>query len=827
MPLADDLVALASLAGNTVVAAAATDAWETVRKGIVRLFGRGGERRAQLAESWLDTAQAQLAAISEAEVERARPALAQRWADRLADLIEEDPAAADGLKLLVGKVQALLPTAVLSAANYTVIVGRDQNIATASGVAAGQMRDSVVAGQGGTAIGTLTYQPRDIEGLPVSLPPRPVLLAGREELLAKLDAHLLPQVSASPRVMALYGLGGIGKTSVAVEYAHRRLATVGLAWFMSAQDPTLLTAEFARLAAQLGVRELADMRDPVASVHAVLARYETQWLLVFDNTPNYAAIRNFLPPAGKGRVLLTSQSALWPSGQAIEVTSLDVATATEFLITRTGIADTRNSAALALELGGLPLALEQAASYVQATASSLADYLTFFQERRPELLGRGEPADYAGTVATTWSLAFAKLNQTAPEAADLLRFLASLAPEPVPLDLLRPSEGLKTQLFLEDSSLLKPLLAGSLTVHDAVAALRRYSLVTQAGPGLVLVHRLVQAVTLDHMPDEEVAQWRQAAAVLIEAAIPPDIMLPTAWSTCAALLPHVQEVLADHSRGIAKMAAYLGWSGSYAAARDLLAKVVDARTKMLGVEHPLTLKARHSMAYWTGMAGDAAGARDQLAALLLLQERVLGSEHPETLTARGNLAGWSGQAGDPVAARDLYFALVPLRQRVLGPEHPDTWTARQGLAHWTGMAGDPGSARDQLAALVPLRERVLGPEHPATLAARGNLAGWTGKAGDAESARDLNAALLPLRERVLGPEHPATLTTRAFLARWTGEAGDTASACDQYAKLLPIQERILGNDHPETIMTRSILSRWRAATDYGDGPGHAVNRGGS
>jgi hypothetical protein len=143
MPLADDLVALASLAGNTVVAAAATDAWETVRKGIVQLFGRGGKRRAQMAGSWLDTAQAQLAALSEAELERARVALAQRWADRLADLIEEDPAAADGLKLLVGKVQAQLPTVVLSAVNYSAVAGRDQNIAADSGVAAGLMQDSV------------------------------------------------------------------------------------------------------------------------------------------------------------------------------------------------------------------------------------------------------------------------------------------------------------------------------------------------------------------------------------------------------------------------------------------------------------------------------------------------------------------------------------------------------------------------------------------------------------------------------------------------------------------------------------------------------------
>ena len=250
---------------------------------------------------------------------------------------------------------------------------------------------------------------------------------------------------------------------------------------------------------------------------------------------------------------------------------------------------------------------------------------------------------------------------------------------------------------------------------------------------------------------------------MVEAAIPADPQLPAVWPACAALLPHARAVLDLTSGGMWRIAQYLGFSGSYSAARDLFHLIADAHRDddAYGPDHPGTLTARHELAYWTGKAGDAAGARDQFAALLPIREQVLGPEHPDTLATRRNLARWTGQAGDAAGARDQFAALLPIRERVLGPEHPDTLATRHNLAYWTGEAGDAAGARDQYAALLPIRERVLGPEHPDTLAARANLARWTGEAGDAAGARDQFAALLPIRERVLGPEHPDTLAARA------------------------------------------------------------------
>ena len=512
-----------------------------------------------------------------------------------------------------------------------------------------------------------------------------------------------------------------------------------------------------------------------------------------------------VPPAGGGQVVITSRYAFWPGGQAVEVPVLDRDVAAEFLLTRTGAAGAAEEQAageLAAELGGLPLALEQAAAYMESTGRGIGQYLGLFRRRRAELLGRGE-------VATTWSLAFAELGDP---ATGLLRLVACCAAEDIPLDLLlRPRPELEFGAQVEP--LLRPLLDDELARDDAVAGLRRYSLISAPRDGRVSVHRLVQAITLDQLPEEDRIAWRRAAAMVIETAVPDDPGDPATWPTFAALVPHAQAALDPATNGMFRTAQYLGRLGSYAAARDLVRQVFDARERSRGAEQLGTLIARAELAYWTGRAGDPAAARDQYAALLPVFERVLGAEHHETLITRANLARWTGQAGDPAAARDQYAALLPVRERVLGAEHPDTLTTRANLAHCTGEAGDPAAARDQFAALLPVYERVLGAEHPDTLTARSNLAHWTGEAGDPAAARDQFAALLPVRERVLGAEHPDTLTARANLAYWTGKAGDPAAARDQYAALLPVYERVLGAEHPDTLNARDNLAYWTGLAD--------------
>jgi hypothetical protein len=698
----------------------------------------------------------------------------------------------------------------------------------------------------------LPLQRSEVARQPVSLAPRPTFLVGREELLAELDARLYGRDDPGPKIAALCGLAGAGKTSVAMEYAHRHLSEVGAAWQLPAEDPTVLAAEFTRLRDQLESHGAPGaQQDPVKSVHAMLAAYPEKWLLIFDNAPDWTSVQAFLPPAGPGQVLITSQSALWPPGLALDVPVLDTEVSAGFLLRRTGGHDRDAALQLAGDLGGLPLALEQAAAYLQASGDGLGNYLTMFRRRRADLLARGEPIGYSKTVATTWALAFSRLDRAGVGAGELLRLLAFCAPEAIPLRLLlQPRPGLDPQVAAGVTSALTRLIADPLAANDALVELRRHSLVMPAGDGMVSVHRLVQAVTVDQMPAATAEAWQHAAAILIEEAMPEETDRPENWPVCSALVPHVQAALTPGSIGMERIASYLGERTNYAAARDLCRQILDAREQIFGLEHPSTLSARyelvrwtgnagdvaeacdqfaallpiqervlgpehpstlstrHKLAEWTGNAGDSAGARDQFAALLPIQERVLGPEHPSTLSTRHELAYWAGEAGNAVKARDQFAALLPIRDRVLGPEHPSTLSTRHELAQWTGEAGDPAGARDKFAALVTIRDQVLDPDHRETLAARSNLAHWTGQAGDAAGARDLFAVVLPVMERVFGPEHPDTLVVRNNLAYYIGAAGDPAGARDEYAALLPIRERTVGPEHPSVLTTRAHLARW-------------------
>ena len=649
--------------------------------------------------------------------------------------------------------------------------------------------------------------------LPLSLSPRLEMLAGRESVLADLHALLTEGDGPWPRTAVLCGLGGVGKTSVAVEYAHRHLTEVAVAWQLAAENQTMLAAEFSLLAAQLGARTVADARDPVRSVHSALAAHPAQWLLIFDNVPDAGLVREYLPPAGRGRVLITSQNQHWPAGYVRHLPVLDRQVAAAFLANRTADPDLAAAAELAGELDGLPLALEQAASFIQATCSTLAEYLAVFRERRSDVLCRGEIAGHPATVAATLGVTLARLERDAPAAAALLRLLACMAPEPAPLALLLAGVDVPDAVGSDVAAVLGPLLGDQLAYRDAVAALRRYSLVAPAGNNTVLVHRLVQAVTLEHAGAGQARAWRQAAAALTEAAIPRNPDLPETWPSCAALLPHAQAVLVYHSPGMSRLGDYLTRSGSYTAGLDLWQKITAAKEQVLGADHPDSLSAYASLIRQIGEAGKPGTARDLLAELLPAQERVLGAEHPDPLTTRASLARWTGQAGDRATARDLYAALLPDMKTVLGPDDPEILAARHNLAHQTGGAGDPAIARDMLAELLPDITRLLGPSHPDTLTIRASLAHWTGEAGDQAAARDLYAALLADRQRAIGPEHPETLRTHHNLAVRTGHAGNPARARDLLAELLPVRERILGTEHPETRRTRDYLADWTRAAN--------------
>ena len=425
-------------------------------------------------------------------------------------------------------------------------------------------------------------------------------------------------------MVALHGLGGAGKTSLALAHAYGCLddAAVSDAWQFPAWNETMLQASFGQLATVLGVARQRQRPSAVQSVHSVLADREKPWLLVFDNAHDYGSLSQYLPPAGNGQVVITSQNAVgWPHGLDLRVPFLDTASAARFLVERTDDPDEaaaealaaelgRLPLALAAELGGLPLALEQARAYIQATGFDLAGYLAAVRTH-PDLLGRGRAAGYDKTVATTWTLAFKMVEQNSPVAAGLLRLLACCAPEPVPLQLLlRPPHGPEDPFGPGVAPLLRAMLGDPLTALEAVAELQSFSLLSLLGPAkdrLVQVHRLVRTVTAPDMRRDHPGladEWHQAAVTLVEAAVPAEVSNPQTWPKCSQLLPHALQVLPAGSDGLSRIANYLGETGSYSAARNLQRDIAEARASQFFPDDPRTLSTRHDLALWTGQAGD-------------------------------------------------------------------------------------------------------------------------------------------------------------------------------------------------------------------------------
>ncbi len=645
-------------------------------------------------------------------------------------------------------------------------------------------------------------------------------VVGREEELAALHgAFSTAGASRRPVLRVLTGLGGVGKTSLARTYAQRHLDDYGVVWWVRAEDPTAVLDEFRTLLEILAPQDAAAVADPVAAVHSLLAGRSDRWLLVLDNVPDPPALRGLVPAVGAGDVLVTSRAGIWPDRRMVlPVTPLAESAAVQLVTSVSDDSDRATAAILAQELGGLPLALAQAASYVAQNALDLTDYLALYRRRRAALHREGYVPDYPATVATTWQLAFDRLP--GPSRA-LLCLLTWYAADAIPLDLLLASDTDRIELPGQVGERLRALLVDEIHRHRATAELITYGLLTRSGPERsVTMHRLVQAVSADDLTAHHSSDaWIGAAAAVVAAACPQSLTTmgdTTAWQR---LQTHVRTVINHLSpdqpitfKLRVLLAYWTGTVGDVVRAREPFSTVVEDAGRVLGRDHIESLVARTKLAYWTGQAGDVVRARDLSAVLVEDMMRVLGPDDRHTLLARHYVAYWTGQAGDVVRARDLSVRVLEDEKRVLGAEDPDTLELRCDLARWTGEAGDAARARELLAAVVGDVERVLGPNDRLTLMARFHLARWTGEAGNAARARELFTTLVDDDERVLGPDDPWTLDARFLLSRWTQETGDAAHARELLAAVEKDVERVLGPGYRDTLRGR----HWRRTTEISD-----------
>ena len=635
---------------------------------------------------------------------------------------------------------------------------------------------------------------------------------GRVDLLEKLEETLASgERAAFTQTSAITGLGGVGKTQLALEYSYSHADDYRVIWWVRSEEPATLAADYAGLAARLNLPE-KDSQDQRITVEAVRRWLEENggWLLVFDNAQEPENLTDYLPRTGAGHVIITSRNPNW--GGTAKPLLVDVFSrqeSVEFLLSRTGQTD--GAHALAETLGDLPLALEQAGAYIEETGISLSAYLKLFQERRKELLRRGKPDAYPDTVATTWDISFRKAREEVPASADLLKLCAFLAPDDIPKSLL--TDGVE---HLPES--LASAVKDEMKLNDAVAALKRYSLMTVADDSLS-VHRLVQAVARDRLSDVDRKRWAEAAVRLVNDAFPCESDDVRTWDECSVLLPHTLAA-AGHAEGLEVapretclllngIGCYLLGRAEFGEAVSAYERAINVSVEAFGPDDPYVTATMSNLGEVLRAMGDLKTARECLERALEIGEVVLSPDHPGMATSANNLGLVLLNMGDLEGAKNYIERALKIDEKIFGPDHPRMAIDVNNLGSVLKAMGDLESAREYFERALKIDEKILGPDHPNVAIRVNNLGLVLLNMGDLGGAKNYIERAIKIDEKALSPYHPNVARDVNNLGLVLHAMGNFDGARECFERSLKIFRKSLDEDHPSTVMVRKNLESLR------------------
>ncbi len=697
-----------------------------------------------------------------------------------------------------------------------------------------------------------SVRPRFPGTVPVvsNLPARNANFTGRIAIVETLRDQL---TSGGQVVLAqtLHGLGGVGKTQVALEYAHRFRSSYDVVWWVPSETPEYIAGSLADLGHRLGIRVGESVTEGAAAAGEALRRgspYD-RWLIVFDNAQDPRDLQAYLP-GGPGHVLVTSRNPAWsPVAAPLEVDVFARAESVELLLRRVPAITEADAARVAEALGDLPLAIEQAAAWLAQTGTPAAAYVEQLEQERTRVLDLfDQSADYPTSVAATWQLSFERLRERSAAAARLLELCAFFAPEPISMTLLYSDEMISS-LEPFDPRLRERLILGQLITEIGRFALARVDRESNS----VQVHRLIQAVIRARMTQDERDVAMHEVHRVLAGARPRqgDTDDPQNWPRFDLIWPHLgpsqaedcdeeepRQLLIDRVR-------YLWKRGDFESALQFGRGIEEQWRQRLGPDHRQTLYVRFHLASVLRSMGRYEEARAEDAEVLQKQRQVLSDDHPHTLQTAGALAGDLRGLGEFQRALDMDRQTYERLREIFGDDHPITLSAANNLAVDLGLTGDFRSARELARETLERRQAVLGPDHPYTLHSAASLArDIRHQGGYAESAELLRTTYARYLE-VLGEDFADTLRTATSLAVSLRKAGDLAQAhrltaqarqrymthypadfpdslacslafaCDQSAlgdyaaagglalEVMGTYERNLGADHPCTLVAAS------------------------
>ncbi len=620
------------------------------------------------------------------------------------------------------------------------------------------------------------------------------------------------------------GLGGIGKTQTAIEYAYRYSATYQAVLWVRADSESTLTSEYVALAHLLQLPENS-VQDQQVIVEAVMHWLHTNshWLLIFDNVEDLVVVEPFIPKVGQGHILLTTRAqALGGIAQRIDIEKMEAETGALFLLRRAYIIPLRASLktassidrSIAIEtsqlLDGLPLAIDQAGAYIKETPCTLSEYLSRYRIRHIELLkARGNFAtDYPEAVATTWSLSFEKVTQANLAAAELLYLCACLYPDAIPEEII-------TEGSLELGPILQPVAADPLQLNNAIKELRRFSLLyRKADDRTLTIHRLVQAILQDRMGKDTQLLWAKRTVLAVYDTFP-EIELAT-WSRCQRIILHAQacaklisqwDMTFPEAAFLLNQAGYyLGERAQYTQAESLHEQAQVIWEQTVGPEDLYTAMSLNHLGVLYAHQEKYKQAEPLLQRALAIRTGLLGAEHPDTATALGNLASIYVARGEYEQAEELLQQALEFRKQARGSEHLETANSINNLAFVYERQGKYEQAEPLFQEALAICEKVLGTGHPETVICLNNLAALYEKQDKFEQAESLLQQALATCEQILGPEHPDTARELSNLAEIYDRQGKYEQAESLYNRALTIYEPLFGSEHTSVLTVLNNLA---------------------
>ncbi|HWO65408.1 MAG TPA: FxSxx-COOH system tetratricopeptide repeat protein, partial [Umezawaea sp.] len=672
------------------------------------------------------------------------------------------------------------------------------------------------------------------------------------ELLDQLHQRLNQGDPTAVLPEALHGLGGIGKSQIAVEFVHRHISEYDLIWWISAEDVDQIQAAYVNLCRRLNLRAepAADTAVPAVLEALRVGDPYRRWLLIFDNADSPEDVRKFFPH-GAGHVLITSRNASWAS--VASSLSVDVFTREEsrrLLQRRNRDLPDNEAERLAEVLGDLPLAVDQAAAWRAETGMSANEYVELLDNKRTELLSISPPpTDYPLTVAAAWTMSLDRLAVQDLAALQLLRVCSFFAPEPIARKLLA---GVRNLPFPQE---LAGALRDPVLLARAIRSINRYSLATiDHSRDTLKLHRLVQTVVRSQMNPEEQQQMRHVAQLLLANGDPNQPEDVSQWPRYQELLPHVRaaRLIEGEDPWVRKLAINMvnflfAW-GDPERARVLAAEMVELWRTQLAEDHLDTLiasrwhgRALRALGRYTesgriaehtldrlratlgddheetlltahGVASDLRARGEFQTARLLNEDTYLrarasfGEDDPETLRAANNYALSMRLTGDLEAAKALDDDTARRRAVVLGEDHRFTLLTLDNLSVDLRECGDyNGACRFQEATVRRFRD-IIGSHNSLTLSALKNLSVARRKAGDHDGGRTLSEeSYRGLLERY-GARHPDAMSAGMNHSVSLRQTKDLKGAKQLGEKIWGLYREAMGEDHPFALAGATNLA---------------------